>query len=255
MLNTAVDAGLLARSPCQRIELPKIESEEMRFCTPEEILALAAAMEPRYRTLIVFDAFCGLRLSELAGLQRQHLDLAAGTARVVLNAVEVRGEIVWGSPKTKAGRRTVPIPPTVVELLREHLDRYADTKPDAPVFGGTYGGILRAGAWRSRYFYPAVKRAGIERLRPHDLRHTAGRALDRGRREPEADRAVGWAHVGVGGARSLWPPLRRSRRVRARTADDLISLPSVSTRHRQLLPIPAGVKTRYPSDTSTPVGV
>ncbi len=67
----------------------------------------------------------------------------------------------------------MPVPASVAGHLADHIDEYVADKADAPVFPGRYGGVLRAGAWRSRHFYPAVKRAGIERLRPHDLRHTA----------------------------------------------------------------------------------
>lgn len=66
----AVDAGLIAQSPCRRIALPRVEREEMRFLTPAEIGALAEAIEPRYRAMVLFDAYCGLRLGELAGLRR-----------------------------------------------------------------------------------------------------------------------------------------------------------------------------------------
>ena len=143
----------------------------MRFCTPAEVLALAAAIEPRYRALIVFDAFCGLRLSELAGLQRQFLDLDAGTVRVVHNAVEVRGEIVWGSPKTKAGRRTIPVPHTIVELLRGHLERFVDSNPTRRCSAARTAACC-APAPGDRVLLSG-RDAGIERLRPHDLRHTA----------------------------------------------------------------------------------
>ena len=62
------DADLLADSPCRRIPLPRVETEEMRFLSPDEIGDLSAAIAPRYRSLVLFDAYCGLRLSELAGL-------------------------------------------------------------------------------------------------------------------------------------------------------------------------------------------
>jgi len=41
------------------------------------------------------------------------------------------------------------------------------------VFGGTGGGVLRAGSWHHRFWLPAVRAAGLEPLRIHDLRHTA----------------------------------------------------------------------------------
>src|SRR5207237_2183983 len=71
----AVDAGLIAQSPCRRVALPRVEREEMRFLIPAEISDLAEAMDPRYRAMVLFDAYCGLRLGELAGLRRSGVDL------------------------------------------------------------------------------------------------------------------------------------------------------------------------------------
>jgi integrase len=121
----------------------------------------------------MFDADCGLRVSELAGLRRKNLDRRARTVRVTDNAVEVRGEIVWGAPKTRAGRRTVPIPARVADVCAQHVETFVAADPDALRFPGAGGGVLRAGQWRSRHWYPAVRDAGLMPLRPHDLRHTA----------------------------------------------------------------------------------
>ena len=57
--------------------------------------------------------------------------------------------------------------------LDQHLATYTAPEPEAPVFAGAAGGVLRAAAWRSRFWTPAVRRAGLEPLRVHDLRHTA----------------------------------------------------------------------------------
>ena len=145
----------------------------MRFLTAAQIAPLADEISPRYRALVIVDAYCELGLSELAGLRRRHVDLSGGTVRAVENAVDVRGEIVWAAPETRAGRRTVPMPAGVRATLEEHLSTYVDVAPDALVFAGTGGGVLRAGQWRARHWHPAVDAAGLEPLRPHDLRHTA----------------------------------------------------------------------------------
>ena len=49
VMGAAVDAGMLAQSPCRRVPLPKVEREEMRFLTPAEIAWLADLIAPRYR--------------------------------------------------------------------------------------------------------------------------------------------------------------------------------------------------------------
>jgi integrase len=173
VLRSAVDAGLLAQSPCRRIELPRIEREEMRFLAPVEIAQLADAIDARYRALVLVASYCGLRIGELAGLRRAHVDLDAGTIRVIENAVEVHGRLVRGAPKTKAGRRTVPVAPTIATALEEHMGTYTPPEPQAPVFAGAGGGRLRAAAWRSRFWTPATRAAGLAPLRVHDMRHTA----------------------------------------------------------------------------------
>lgn len=173
VLRAAVDADVLAQSPCRRVPLPKVECHEMRYLSPAEITRLAEAMPERYRALVVFDAFCGLRLSEIAGLRRAHVDLATRKVRVSENAVEVRGRIEWGRPKTRAGIRTVPMPPKVAAVLERHLAQFVGPDDHDLVFAGAKGGVLRAGAFRSRIWTPATKVADLGGLRIHDLRHTA----------------------------------------------------------------------------------
>jgi integrase len=173
VMRGAVDADLLAQTPCRRIELPRIEREEMRFLAPIEIARLADAIDPRYRSLVLVACYCGLRLGELAGLCRAQVDLDAPTIRVVENAVEVHGHIVRGAPKTKAGRRTVPVAATIATELEHHLATYTPPGGDAPVFAGAGGGTLRAAAWRRRFWTPAVQAADLAPLRVHDTRHTA----------------------------------------------------------------------------------
>lgn len=78
-----------------------------------------------------------------------------------------------GPPKTKAGRRTVPLPRQVIDELVAHLATYSEPGETGLVFPGPAGGPLRAGSWRQRFWNPAVSRAGLAPLRPHDLCHTA----------------------------------------------------------------------------------
>jgi integrase len=173
ILRGAVDAGLIAQSPCRNTALPRVERDEMRFLRPAEVAALAEAIEPRYRAMIFFDAYCGLRLGELAGLRRSRVDLLRRQVRVAEIAVEVKGELMFGPPKTRAGYRKVPLPRFVAAEMAAHLDTYGEAVPDALVFVGADGGALRANGWRARHWRPAIKNAGLEPLRPHDLRHTA----------------------------------------------------------------------------------
>jgi len=173
LLEGAADGGLILASPCRKVSLPKVETMEMRFLAPEEIGRLASDIAARYRAFVLLKAYGGLRLSEMAGLRRGRLDTLRKTVRVAEQAVEVRGHMYFGPPKTKAGRRTISLPGQVVAELVEHMARYSEAGPDGLVFPGPRGGALRASLWRQRFWRPAVTAAGLAPLRPHDLRHTA----------------------------------------------------------------------------------
>jgi integrase len=120
---------MIAQSPCQRVPLPKIEREEMRFLTPAEIARLADAIRPSYRALVLVGAYGGLRIGELAGLRRSRVDLLRGTVEVAEIVTEVGGRLRVGPPKTRASRRTVGLPRAVVEELAAHLAMPAPPTP------------------------------------------------------------------------------------------------------------------------------
>lgn len=66
----------------------------------------------------------------------------------------------------------MPLPRVLVEALSEHLT--ADPcSPGDLAFRAPEGDPVRLATWRRRFWAPAVRGAGLEPLRPHDLRHTA----------------------------------------------------------------------------------
>jgi integrase len=60
IMRSAVQAGYLPKSPCDGVRLPRIERVEMRFLDPAEVMALADAMDPRYRATVLLAAYGGL---------------------------------------------------------------------------------------------------------------------------------------------------------------------------------------------------
>ena len=66
----------------------------------------------------------------------------------------------------------MPLPRVVIDALSAHLAA-APGSPDDYLFQAPNGGPVRVSSWRSRYWTPATKRAGLHPLRAHDLRHTA----------------------------------------------------------------------------------
>jgi len=170
-MTAAVNADMVPRSPCRAVRLPRVEREEMRFLNPAEVARLADVIDARYRALVLVAAYGGLRIGELVGLRRRRVDLRRGTVDVAEIVVEVRGELYMGPPRTRAGRRIVTLPRSVVEELAEHLGPVGEA--DAWVFTADKGGVLRPSNFRVKVWLPAIRAAGLAPLRPHDLRHTA----------------------------------------------------------------------------------
>jgi integrase len=170
ILRSAVHARVIPANPSEGIKLPKIEDEEMRFLTPTEVWALADAFDKRYRAAILLDSYAGLRAGELFGLKVGRVDRLRRQLAVVEIVTEVEGVNHVGPPKTRAGRRTVPIPSFVMTELAPHLD---GRLPDDLVFPAPHGDYVHLNSWRMRFWAPAVKAAGVEPLSPHGLRHTA----------------------------------------------------------------------------------
>jgi integrase len=113
----AVRNRLLPRNPCEDIRLPRVQREETRVIGPAEIRRLADTIDPRYAPFVLLGAYGGLRLGELVGLRWRRVDLGGGRVEVAEISVEVHGAIIFGPPKTNAGRRTVPIPDLVIDSL------------------------------------------------------------------------------------------------------------------------------------------
>ncbi|MGH8973297.1 MAG: tyrosine-type recombinase/integrase [Acidimicrobiia bacterium] len=172
LLSAAVDNELLGRNPLRGVKPPRVESEPMRFLSHDDVATLAAAIDPRYRALVLVAAYCGLRAGELIALRRKHVDLLRNTIAVAEQVQYISGRHLASAPKSSASRRAVAVPGLVATTLKEHLAAYAEPGADGLVFPAPEGGYLRLENFRKRVWTPAVIAAGLAPLRLHDLRHT-----------------------------------------------------------------------------------
>jgi integrase len=168
ILKSAEVSELIGRSPAVGVDLPEARHAEPRFLTAEQVAALADAIDPRYRAVVLLGAYGALRWGELAGLRCNRLRLLERKADIRETAIEVGGRLILGPPKT--GERTVTLPAFVADELAAHMARWPDSQ--GFVFPAPEGGPLRRNNFASRYWVPAVEAAGLGPLRIHDLRHT-----------------------------------------------------------------------------------
>ena len=179
-LNTAVKRRLLPWNPALHVELPSRNESEVTVWTPEQLgQFLDEIADHRLYALFHLIAMAGLRRGEALGLHWSDVDLAREVIRIRLQLVDAGHGARLGPPKTKTGARLVPLDKATVAVLREHLDRqeadrlawgaaWADT---GLVFVREDGSQLRPD-YISHLFQDLVSRAGVPRIRLHDLRHT-----------------------------------------------------------------------------------
>lgn len=169
-LNDAVKLDLLTRSPARGIKLPALERTEVVTLQLEQIHHLADAIEAEWRPMIYLASTCGLRFAEITGLRCGRIDVGGGSVSIIETAPQRDGD--RAEPKSKAGRRNVPLTPFVGDLLASHLRARAGTADDL-AFTARHGGRIYAANWHRYVWTPARTAAGFPKLRFHDLRHSA----------------------------------------------------------------------------------
>jgi integrase len=173
ILNTATDDGVIKRNPCRIKGAGQEDSPERPTLTIAQVYALADAVGQRYRALVLMGTFTSLRWGELAALRRCDIDLEARTVRVVRQLAEVPGGFAFGPPKSRAGKRVVPIPDVIIPVIQWHLSCFAEPGDDGLLFTSPGGNLLHHSNFRLRVWIDARAAAGLgEEVHFHDLRHT-----------------------------------------------------------------------------------
>jgi integrase len=180
MFGYAVRNDWLARNPCRNVKLPTVDTARRFDLTAEDVARIADAVVPAYRPMIWVGAVLGLRWSEVAALRVGRLRFVESQLTVAEALTRgVGGRNVFGSPKSRAGSRTMSVPNTVVDMLKAHLVSMDLTENDSNslLFTDDAGGSLRYSNWRRRVWLPAVKASGCVGAGFHDLRRLNATSL------------------------------------------------------------------------------
>lgn len=182
-LGQAVRAGLVTRNVASReyIDAPRVTQTEPDALTVTELSAIRNSLPGHPLEVHVAVALgTGLRQGEQLGLAWEDLDLDAGRLNVRKELAYEDGHYTRADPKTPRSRRTVPLAPPIVALLRKHREslvaRGFVTTSTGPVFVSTTGTPL-SGSWLTHRWYGLLSEAKVDRRPWKILRATFGSQL------------------------------------------------------------------------------
>ncbi len=184
LFGCALEDELIERNPCAGVrvtrpadaELDDDRKEKAKAMTEEELARVLAELAVGHRPLFELLAGTGLRIAEALALRWSDLDL--GRRQLHVRRRYYRGS--FAPPKTRSGRRTVPLSPGMAQTLWSLRKDAGAVGDDALVFTSSSGGALDAHNVRRRVLRPAAKAAGVPWVSGfHVFRHTFATLLFR----------------------------------------------------------------------------
>lgn len=181
-LRQAVRGRQLGHNPASDVDLPQARRYEVAALSVEGAAAVMDAMRgDRLEPLVVLALATGLRQGELLALRWSDVDFADRHLTVRHTLQRHAGRTFLAPPKTRSGRRTVPLPGFAVAALRRQEEwfqandrRFAGERWQEAgyVFTTSIGTPLHGGDV-TRHLQRRLAAAGLPRMRFHDLRHAA----------------------------------------------------------------------------------
>ena len=205
IMNSAVDEDLIDASPVHiRGAGYRPKRRQLEPATIEELDMIMANMPEKWKLVILLASWCALRYGEIAELRRKDIKIRhvsgswTGVIQVRRGVVCLKRKIQVNPPKSEAGIRDVAIPPHLIPIIQEHLEKFAAPGQEGLLFPAGNGSSSGPPP-SSRYFKKACKdrrtlRSPLPRPAPHRRchgrpagRHAGGspgpsRALDGERR-------------------------------------------------------------------------
>jgi integrase len=168
ILGDAVKAKRLTVNPAKSVDnLPRKTGKRRVYLSADDVYRLADESGD-HRVLVLVLAYCGLRWGEAVGLRVRDVEFLRRRLSVSQNAVQLGVRDAVGPTKGRKAR-SVPVPQFVLDELS--IQCRGKARGDL-VFPGRDGGYLRRPKSSTGWFQAAVKRAGVQTITPHDLRHT-----------------------------------------------------------------------------------
>ena len=184
IFTAAVKKEIMRRNPCILATPPKVDTPPAAYMNEEESQRFLTALHEQndFQFEVICNVFLatGIRSGELCALHWEDIDLDTGLMYIRHTLIRMTGgSFTRDTPKTQGSERRIVLPQYIIDLLKEHRRQQAERRfaagvvwkvPDA-VFTNTVGNYL-IGSNLNVKLKKVCKRAGLDDLHLHSLRHT-----------------------------------------------------------------------------------
>ena len=169
-MKLAMEQKLIAHNPADGCALPRVEHREMKTLPAEQLAAfLNEAKKTGTYEMYYLDLATGMRRGELLGLKWEDIDFDHGAIHICRQIARLNGTVQEAPLKTKNSYRNISIGADAVQLLKQKKEQ--DNGKSVYVFPSPSGGPLAPDSVL-HMLHRVLKRAGLPKIRFHDLRHT-----------------------------------------------------------------------------------
>jgi len=173
--------NLIRNNPADLAKPPPIPETEISILQPDQARELLERLRGHDLYMLAALALAtGARRNELLALRWSDVDLDAGQMRIEQALEQANGVVRTKAPKTRAGRRTLTLPPAMVAELRAHWRAQQEQRmalglgrspADGLVLAAVDGGPQRPDPISKRWG-ETMDRLGMPEITLHSLRHT-----------------------------------------------------------------------------------
>ena len=158
----------LSDNPCKKVKkMGKADADKVSFWTKREYDTFISTIEEGSRYYVLFEIlfWTGCREGELLALTKSDIDFSANKIDITKTYYRTEGRDIIAPPKTEQSVRTIDIPLFLTNEIREYTDRLYGLPDDARIFP------IVAEAVQHK-MKRQIEKAGIKKIRVHDLRHS-----------------------------------------------------------------------------------
>lgn len=168
IFNYACKFYQLPENPARKCgAMGKKKADSMKFWTVEEFKKFIPAVSDKPASKMIFHLlfWSGMRSGELLALTLDDFDFNANSVSINKNYARLNNEDLILDPKTPRSKRIVMLPPFILEMLKEYVDKLIDYKPNERLFPVTK-------YYLKHEMNRGCKASGVKVIRIHDLRHS-----------------------------------------------------------------------------------